>query len=117
MAVYNPTTGNVTGFKTGFIRGYEAAMTEKRDNEVFSTYEDAIIYAATEVLVREGQIVSVVTKNSADLYLITPEVLGICTIAGVNYPIHIKGIGTVTEEEARRIAKEAAVSIFSWGMF
>ncbi len=117
MSVFNPTTGNVTGFKTGFVRGYEAALANKRDNEVFDSYEQAVIYAATEVISREGQIISVVANDRANLYLVTPEILGELTVAETNYPIHIKEIGTITEEEVRRIANEAVDENLSWGEF
>jgi hypothetical protein len=68
-------------------------------SSVYSSYNDAVIYAATRAIAYNGQPIAVITDTDATLYVITPVSQGNIEIDGISYDVYIKPVGGMTEGE------------------
>ena len=72
-------------------------------SSVYSSYDDAVIYAATKAIAYHGQPVAVITATDATLYVITPVSQGKVTIGETEYDIYLKQVGAKTLGDEKSI--------------
>ena len=93
--IYNSVyvTGNKMDWTNAMIRGNGIPLDIY---SVFDSYEDAVIFAATNAVAYEGQVLAVTENGDTTVYVITPALQGKITIDEVETNIYLKEVGTAT---------------------
>lgn len=86
------TTGNSMSFGNSMLRGNGIPLDI---TEVYDSFDKAILYAATNAVAYEGQILAVTENGDTDVYVITPASQGTKVIEEVETTIYLKKVGTI----------------------
>ena len=82
-------------------------------SSVYSSYNDAVVYAATKAIAYHGQPIAVITETDAVLYVITPVSQGKETINEVEYDVYLKQVGakTLGDEKSITLSEDGVLSV------
>ena len=108
------TTGNSMSFGNTMLRGNGIPLDI---TEVYDKFDNAVIYAATNAVAYEGQIVAVTENGDTTAYIITPAVQGkhSVTVEGTTteYDVYLKPIGVIPTGDSKTIevSADGAISL------
>lgn len=85
-------------------------------SELYNSYDKAVVYAASNPVAYEGQVITVIENNDATVYVITPNSQGAHTIADGDdageYQVYLKEVGSATNgDNTSIILKDGVLSI------
>lgn len=72
-------------------------------SSVYSSYDEAVVYAATKAIAYHGQPVAVITDTDATLYIITPTSQGKHIVGSTEYDVYLKETGGKIEVDGKTI--------------
>ena len=107
-AVY--TKGNKMDFGNSIIRGNGVPLDI---TSVYDSFDKAIIYAATDPVAYEGQLVAVTENNETIVYVISPAVQDTKTIEEVEYNVYLARVGSVTLGDGDTIVLNEETGVLS----
>lgn len=85
-------------------------------SSVYSSYNDAVVYAATKAIAYHGQPIAVITETDATLYVITPVSQGKVTIGETEYDVYLKQVGakTLGDEKSIVLSDNGVLSLYGF---
>lgn len=85
-------------------------------SSVYSSYNDAVVYAATKAIAYHGQPVAVITAEDATLYVITPVSQGKVTIGETEYDVYLKEVGakTLGDDKSIVLGDDGVLSLYGF---
>lgn len=95
--------GNYMSFSNTMYRGNAIPLDI---TSVYDNYNSAVIYAATNPVAYEGQVLTITSNDDTIAYVITPKSQGKITIEDTEYDIYIKPIGTLDENAVTNIIND-----------
>ena len=107
-AVY--TKGNKMDFGNSIIRGNGVPLDI---TSVYDSFDSAVIYAATNPVAYEGQLVAVTENNETIVYVISPAVQEKKTIDEVEYNVYLARVGSVTLGDGDTIVLNEETGVLS----
>ena len=106
------TTGNSMSFGNTMLRGNGIPLDI---TEVYDSFDKAVIYAATNAVAYEGQILAVTENGDTTAYIITPANQGKHSVGegeeAVEYDVFLKPIGVIPTGDGKTIAVTEAGQI------
>ena len=115
--IYNSVyvTGNKMDWTNAMIRGNGIPLDIY---SVFDSYEDAVIFAATNAVAYEGQVLAVTENGDTIVYVITPALQGKITIDEVETNIYLKEVGKATLGDNKSIvlSDDGILSLKNFGV-
>ena len=82
-------------------------------SELYNSYDKAVVYAASNPVAYEGQVITVIENNDATVYVITPNSQGAHTITDGDdageYQVYLKEVGSATNGDNTSITLEDGV--------
>lgn len=107
-AVY--TKGNKMDFGNSIIRGNGVPLDI---TSVYDSFDSAVIYAATNPVAYEGQLVAVTENNETIVYVISPASQEKKTIGEVEYDVYLARVGSVTLGDGDSIVLDEETGVLS----
>ena len=115
--IYNSVyvTGNKMDWTNAMIRGNGIPLDIY---SVFDSYEDAVIFAATNAVAYEGQVLAVTENGDTTVYVITPALQGIVVIDEVETNIYLKEVGKATlgDDKSIVLSEDGVLSLKNFGV-
>lgn len=115
--IYNSVyvTGNKMDWTNAMIRGNGIPLDIY---SVFDSYEDAVIFAATNAVAYEGQVLAVTENGDTTVYVITPALQGKITIDETETDIYLKEVGKATLGDNKSIvlSEDGILSLKNFGV-
>ena len=107
-AVY--TKGNKMDFGNSIIRGNGVPLDI---TSVYDSFDKAVVYAATNPVAYEGQLVAVTENNETIVYVISPASQDKKIIDEVEYDIYLTRVGSVTLGDGDTIVLDEETGVLS----
>ena len=95
--------GNFMSFSNTMYRGNAIPLDI---TSVYDNYNAAVLYAATNPVAYEGQVLTVTSNDDTIAYVVTPKSQGKVVIEDTEYDIYIKPIGTIDENAVTNIIND-----------
>ena len=115
--IYNSVyvTGNKMDWTNAMIRGNGIPLDIY---SVFDSYNDAVIFAATNAVAYEGQVLAVTENGDTTVYVITPALQGTIFIDEVETNIYLKEVGKATLGDNKSIvlSDDGILSLKNFGV-